>query len=158
MKYFFDDRQRQRDLFRIAEEWLYTPYRHRTGVKGLGADCIQFVGRVLEEVGALKWRRDLIPDYPRDWHLHHTDELLLDSIEKELNVERIYEPGSEKFNAKKLKNGDIILYKFGRASAHAGILFRDKVYQAITDIGVRKIHLMDPLWVKRVSYILRIKA
>ena len=62
----------------IVESWLETPYRHLTMVKGRGADCTLFIGACWQEAGILT---EVTYDYyPRDWHYHTTDELVLDGL------------------------------------------------------------------------------
>jgi cell wall-associated NlpC family hydrolase len=147
-KYYFDDAEKVAELGRILETWLGTPHRHHCGVKGLGADCIHFVGRVLEETGVGKWRKNLVPDYPRDWHLHNTRELLMERLIKEV-------PG-EMVNLDDLKDGDIILSHYGQASSHAAIYYQDYVWQVLDNIGVVKINISDR-WARRhMKYAYRI--
>lgn len=152
MKYYFEDEDKQKDLGRILESWRvpHTPYRHHCGVKGLGCDCLHFVGRVLEEIGLLKWRKGLFPDYPQDWHLHNTRELLSENIERELKVEKIY-PGN-------LMDGDIILHHYGKAASHAGIFFGGFVYHAISGAGVIRTSFEDQTFRKRMQFAYRVLA
>ncbi|MBN2568122.1 MAG: hypothetical protein JXB42_01695 [Deltaproteobacteria bacterium] len=150
MACYFDDAEKQKKLKDVLDSWLNTPFRHRCGVKGKGCDCIHFVGKVLEEMGVFKWRKSLILDYPRDWHLHRTKELLMDGILRELNVEKVEYPD--------LKNGDICLFRYGRASAHAALYFDRYFYQSITDVGVRRISSDDSETKKRMTHIFRVKA
>jgi len=140
MKYYFEDVEQQDKLRRILEEWIGTPHRHHCGVKGLGTDCIYFVARVLEEIGILKWRKDLVPDYPPDWHMHNTRELLKEHLEKEIRGEWV--------DLNVLTNGDITLSYFGKASSHAGIYMDGFIYQSLDHIGVRKIGASDR-WIKK---------
>ena len=148
MSYFFDIKENDASLKRILDEWLNTPFRHRCGVKGKGCDCIHFVAKVLEELGILKWRKDLIPDYPRDWHLHKTRELLKDSILKELNVESV--------TLSSLKNGDILLSHYGKASSHAAFYYGGYIYQALDRVGVKRINFNDQVYRAQMKFALRI--
>jgi len=148
MKYFFEDTEKQEQLKKILDEWMGTPFRHHCGVKGLGCDCIHFVARVFEEMGLIKWRKDFILDYPSDWHLHNTRELLKEAIERELNVEEV--------GFDNLINGDIILSHYGQASSHAAIYFDEHIYQAINDIGVCKIHISDRVFRRQMKFAYRI--
>ena len=150
MKYYFENLEKQKQLKKILDEWIGTPFRHHCGVKGLGCDCIHFVGRVLEEVGLLSWKKDLIADYPSDWHLHNTRELLKEAIERELNVEEV--------GFDNLINGDIILSHYGQASSHAAIYFDEHIYQAINDIGVCKTHISDRVFRRQMKFAYRILA
>lgn len=149
-KYFFEDEEKVAELGRRLEEWRGTPYRHHCGVKGLGADCIHFVCRVLEEMGIIKWRKNLVPDYPRDWHLHNTRELLMENLIKEV-------PG-EKVGLDDLRDGDIILSHYGQAASHAGIYYQGYVWQALDGVGVIKIHISDRAAKRQMKYAYRIKC
>lgn len=146
MMYYFADVEKQKQLEKILTKWLDTPFRHHCGVKGLGCDCIHFVVRVCEEMKLLA--DVVIPDYPRDWHLHNTRELLEEGIIKNLNVEKI-----NLFNP---MNGDLICSHFGKAASHAGFYFDGYVYQALTDIGIRKINFNDKKFRKRMRFAYRI--
>jgi len=151
MKYYFEDVEKQTQLKLILDEWMDTPFRHKAGVKGVGCDCIHFVARVFEEMGLVTWHKKLIPDYPFDWHLHNTRELLAEGIEQVLNV--------EKFSKELPKsNGDILLYHSGKAASHASIFFDNYVYQSLTDIGVCKIHISDRVLRKQLQFLYRILA
>ncbi len=145
---FFSDIDKQKDLKKILDEWLDTPFRHHCSIKGLGCDCIHFVACVLDELKILILTKKTIPDYPRDWHLHNTRELLEEGIIKNLNVEKI--------NLSNPVNGDIICSHFGKAASHAGIYFDGYVYQALNDIGVRKINFNDKKFKKRMKFAYRI--
>ena len=150
MTYYFEDEKREKKLGRILEEWRGTPYRHHCGVKGLGCDCLHFVGRVLEEIGLLKWRKDLFPDYPRDWHLHNTRQVLSEGIERELKVEKV--------GLANPMDGDIILHHYGKAASHAGIFFDGFVYHAIAGAGVIRTSFQDQTFRKRMQFAYRVLA
>ncbi len=148
MKYFFEDEEKQQELKRILDEWMGTPFRHQCGVKGLGCDCAYFVAKVLEEAGALAWRKNLMPDYPKDWHLHNTRELLKETFEKEFQAEPI---GLDSF-----QNGDIILLHYGKAASHIGIFYDGYLYQAIEDVGVCRASTHEEGLTKRMRFAYRI--
>jgi len=150
MKYYFENIEKQNKLKLILDSWLGTPFRHQASVKGLGVDCINFVAKVLEELKILKWKKDLMPEYAPDWHMHRTQSLLIDGILQHLNVENVG------FN--NLMNGDLIIYFFGRAASHASIYYDDHTYQAVNDIGVVKLPVSDRMWWKRKRYNFRILA
>ena len=146
--YYFEGLKEQNKLKKILDEWLNTPFRHHCGVKGLGCDCIHFVTCVLDELGILILTKKTIPDYPKDWHLHNTRELLEEGIIKNLNVEKI--------SLSNPVNGDLICSHFGKAASHAGIYFDGYIYQALNDIGVRKINFNDKKFRKRMRFAYRI--
>jgi cell wall-associated NlpC family hydrolase len=148
MANYFDDPEKQLELKRILDEWMGTPFRHHCGVKKLGCDCIHFVARVFEEMGVLRWRKNLVPDYPRDWHLHNTRELLLERLVKELNVipADLNHP----------MNGDILLSHYGKASSHAAIYCDGYIYQSVDGIGVCKINFSDATFRRQMKYAFRV--
>ncbi len=144
----FESTDMQDKLRRTLTSWLGTPYRHRAGVKGMGCDCIHFVARVMEELGLLTWRDDIMPDYPRDWHIHNTRELLSESIEKEFTVKQ-QPPGC-------FANGDILLFHFGKAASHAGIFCDDTIWQAMDRIGVIAMTVQDRIMMRQLRYVYRV--
>lgn len=145
---YFGDFEKQQQLKKILDEWIGTPFRHHCGVKGLGCDCIHFVARVFEEIGFLTWRKNMIPNYPKDWHIHNTRELLAEKILENNCIEQI--------KLSELKNGDIVLSHFGKAASHAGIYFNKYVYQALTHAGVCKISFVDKLVQRHMKFAYRL--
>ena len=148
MKNYFEDIKGQKQLEKILNEWIGTPFRHHCGVKGLGCDCIHFVARVFEEVGCLTWHKNMVSDYPKDWHVHNTRELLAEKILENMLAKKI--------KLSELKNGDIILSHYGKAASHAGIYFKGYVYQALNKIGVCKINFTDRSFRKRMKFAYRV--
>lgn len=144
--YFFEDIEKQKELEKVLKSWLNTPYRHWCGVKGLGADCIHFVIRVLEEVKFFQ-HPVKIPRYDKDWHLHRGDELLLRGI-----------IGSNRFkdiSDQEPINGDLILFQYGRAVSHVAIYYNLGLYQSFNRYGVRCFNWRDVNWYKRKTHIFR---
>ena len=79
----FDNDEEWSRVRRIALEWIGTPYRHLSMVKGRGADCTLFLGGVLLEAGILK---EIKYDYySRDWHIHTKEEFVKESWIKHLS-------------------------------------------------------------------------
>jgi NlpC/P60 family putative phage cell wall peptidase len=131
------------------ESWIDTPFRHRTGVKGLGCDCIHFIAGVLKTFNLVQTeRKGFIPEYGFDWNLHKTRELLLEGIKKEVNCIEV--------PVTWLANGDLVLFKFGKASAHVAFYLKEYFYHSITDIGVVKSQIGSGEWKQRITHVLRI--
>jgi len=149
IKYFFSDEEKRADLKRVMDEWLNTPFRHKTCVKGLGCDCVHFVGGVMEELHLCVVKRLKIPNYPRDWHLHNTRELLLEGIEAAFDVVAISLDGN-------LMDGDLILSHYGKASSHIGVYFGGYVYQAVDGIGVNRINFNDRKFRSQMKFVRRL--
>lgn len=149
-KWFFDNEYNLARLVKEMEEWEGTPYMHHTGVKQRGCDCIHLIVKVMEPIGVFKGRAIVIPKYPRDWHLHRREALLVDGIRKQMNVEEV--------DREKPRNGDIILYEFGLHEAHGGIYYDGHVIQALNDMGVTSRHYEDPDFFNRMRRCFRFKA
>jgi cell wall-associated NlpC family hydrolase len=142
---FFDSPVEIDQLREEVASWVGTPYRHWCGVKGLGCDCIHFVARVFESQGGGPYK---IPWYPKDWHLHLGRELLMEGILA--NSKAVEVPISE------VKNGDIVLYRFGRASSHSAIYLDNHVYSAITRARLEGIHWDDVFLKHRIFKVFRV--
>lgn len=150
-RYYFDDPLHCEQLGRELMEWLKTPFRHHSGVKGFGVDCIHLVTLAMVNVGAFTPdAAERIPAYPKDWHLHNGAELILQGMRELTNCEELPRPLDSPMD------GDIYLYRFGKASSHAGVYFRRKVYQAVTDRVAERIDWLDPTWYRRRRYGFRV--
>jgi cell wall-associated NlpC family hydrolase len=98
------------NIVRAAKEWLGTPYHHHARVKHAGADCAMFPLVVYQECGVLP-REYRPPQYSVQWHLHRSEELYLNEIEKFV-VETDAPPQS----------ADFIVFRFGRTYSHGAIV------------------------------------
>jgi len=78
--------QRGALIIEKAREWIGTPYRHASAVKGRGSDCIGFAFAVYKELGLIDPNLRLPKNYSRepsdrtmqiylDKHLKKTDEI-----------------------------------------------------------------------------------
>jgi cell wall-associated NlpC family hydrolase len=140
---------KQQELLTELKSWLRTPYRHWSGVKGKGVDCIHFVAKSMENVGALQGKVLIIQKYPHDWHLHRGEPLLKEGIERHFNHIMIKDKDA-------LENGDIILYKYGRQAAHSAIYFDGDCYQALNGSVVHTRSYRDSDFYDRVRFIYRV--
>jgi NlpC/P60 family putative phage cell wall peptidase len=98
----------RQQVVREVRTWLYTPYRHKGRVKGVGVDC----GGLLYEIyNPLFGPFAPFPeDYAPDWALHKDDhELYLNFIMP--YVQEVEAPVV----------GGFSLFKYGRAYSHAAI-------------------------------------
>ena len=134
MTWYFTPIERQLRLKEIIDSWIGTPFRHRCAVKGKkgGVDCINFCGEVYKEMGILDSYE--LPKYGKDWHLHRQGEKLLTGIFDFADAHPTYNLKSVGFNNP--KNGDIIMFQYGRASAHTSIYYDGSVYQVLTNLRV----------------------
>ena len=101
----------QRDsVVRAAREWMGTPYHHKAAVKGAGADCAMFPIAVYKECGIIAADYQP-PEYSTQWHLHRSDELYLQEVERfAVEIEDPPQPA------------DFVVFKFGRTFSHGAIV------------------------------------
>lgn len=94
-----------------ARSWLRTPYHEHARIKGVGVDCAQLLIGVYCD--ALGIREPEAQAYAIDWFLHSAEEKYLDGIAPyAIRLPEGAEP----------EPGDLALFRFGRAVAHAGII------------------------------------
>jgi cell wall-associated NlpC family hydrolase len=119
-----DFRQR---IVNEAREWVGTPYRHFSSVKGSGADCGLFIMKVYENVGLINYVQPAF--YPVDWAFHNPTGEMFEQIVKGYCIE--ISKGEEGL-------GDIILYKFGKVLSHAAIIVEnDMIIHSEKPVGVK---------------------
>lgn len=142
---YFNNEENRKRLEKSLNEWLGTPYRHRCCAKGLGTDCIHFVMGVFDDLGIVKKEQVNIPNYAPDWHLHTGHELLMDGITKHLQgrIEIIEVDKDTVLDL--IKDGDIGIFHWGKADAHAAIYYNGFVYCAQKIGGVTKWNLKDAM-------------
>jgi cell wall-associated NlpC family hydrolase len=95
-----------------ALTWINTPYHYHARVKGVGVDCAQLLCAVYEACG-------LVPhidpgNYAHDWHLHRGEEVFIGWLER-VGAREVLAPDRP-------VPGDVVLFKYGRAYSHGGIL------------------------------------
>jgi len=126
---------------KILFSWIGTPYRHLTMVKGRGADCTLFIAAVLIEAKVMS--RIEYDYYPKDWHIHTTEEKVLDGFFRHMTTGCF--PG---FTFARLDTGhpkhrgDILTFSTTSTgvSNHAGVyLGDDKMIHSIEQRGVSVI-------------------
>jgi cell wall-associated NlpC family hydrolase len=142
---FFADEKRVQLLRDEVNGWVGTPYRHWSGVKGMGCDCIHFVARVFEAMGLGPYK---IPWYPKDWHLHRSQELLETGIVTQNKMTEV--------SPNEVMDGDVLLYQYGRTISHSAIYVDGYVYGALTGAKVEKIRFTDKTSRKRLVKVLRL--
>jgi len=149
MNIYFKNVERLEALEDELESWVDTPFRHRTMVKGLGCDCIHFIVGVLKHFDLVQTeKKGFMPEYGPDWNLHNTRELLLDGIKRE--VKCIEVPVDD------IVDGDLVLFKYGKASAHVAFKLKEHFYHSVTEVGVIKTQFEDETWNGKITHVLRI--
>jgi cell wall-associated NlpC family hydrolase len=93
-----------------AMSWLGTPWHHASRVKGAGVDCANLVIAAYHGAGVMP---DIQPgEYPRDWHIHKTEERFLAFVPSFAREIAEAEVGP----------GDLILFRIGRVYSHGAIV------------------------------------
>lgn len=147
-------------IIAISETWIGTPYRHLWMKKKRGADCTLFLGGIFLEGGILA-RVERPEYYSRDWHMHTTEELVLESLVDHLK--RNLTPG---FSAEIIRDPDpnqvqvCDLMAFwtcdSKISNHAGMyLGDDHMINSINGRGVVKTHY-GRFWKERLTTVFRV--
>lgn len=104
--------------------WLRTPYHPNARIKGVGVDCAQFPAAVYEAAGLIP---HVEPKYDRGWHLHRDQELYAEFVMQ----------FAREIPTDSARPGDLMLWRFGRAFSHGGILLPEgQVAHACIGIGV----------------------
>jgi len=106
-----------------AQTWMGTPWHHAARVRGAGVDCGLFLAAVYEAAGLAP---HLEPDqYPQDWMLHTSEELLLNQVQAYAREVAAPQPG------------DIALWQIGRTWSHAAIVLAwPRVIHTLAGCGV----------------------
>jgi cell wall-associated NlpC family hydrolase len=117
------DQERQA-VVQEARTWLGTPYHHMARIKKAGVDCAMLLAEVYERAGIIDHLA--VEPYSMQWHLHRDDERLIGIVEQYASV------------TETPQIGDVVLFRFGRAHSHAGIIVGDggEIIHAVVDIGV----------------------
>jgi cell wall-associated NlpC family hydrolase len=128
-----------RKIIEEADTWIGTPYKHYSGIKGVGADCGLFIMRVYANCGLIEYKQPEF--YPTDWAWHSpTGEWF-----KEIVLENC-----TKIEKEEVKTGDIILYKFGKTLSHGSLLMdNDMIIHSEIGIGVTVSNRFANTWSKR---------
>jgi hypothetical protein len=101
-------------VVREAQEWIGTPFIHEARVKGVGADCAQFLIGVYSRAGILDPFD--VPHHPIQWHLHPD----APGFDKDLYIRELQRYARE-ISAPPLP-GDIAVFWWGHAYAHSAIV------------------------------------
>lgn len=97
-----------------AIKWKGVKYQHRSATKQ-GCDCTGLIVGVMQALGYMKNYK--MRKYPSDWNLHAmADNYILEEIER--FADKISD----------MRSGDIILFRFGKCVAHAGILLENRLF------------------------------
>lgn len=154
---YFDDDLKWAPFITELKEWAGTPYRHLGHWKGRGADCTLYLATALKNAGILTQTK--YEYYSRDWHIHGTDELVVNSY---LSNEEYLLPGlcfevTDGVPETSVR-GDFLMMSLDGAKLihHAAVLIADNaLMQCIPARGVVETSFHD-WWKRHVRRTVRI--
>lgn len=121
-----------------AKKWLGTPYMNNTMVRGVGVDCAYLLVAALVDSGVMRADWLEIENYSNEWHLHHSEEKYLKYVQQVADEVDMASP---------IKEGDFLLYQYGRCISHGAIYVGDGlVIHSFVDYGVIYSKLDDSLF------------
>ena len=116
-------------LVQEARTWVGTPYHHQARVKGVGVDCANLIAGIAEACG---YEPVILQPYSTQWHLHNSEEKLLNILESYGCTATTLE---EQFGN---YEGSIITFKFGHVSSHVGIFTSPNTF-VHADVRIGKV-------------------
>lgn len=120
------------ELITEVRSWLGTKWVHGQSVKGAGVDCIHFPMQVYKNLGVLPEDYKM-PTYARDWAMHNKTSLIERGLEE--LCDRLPTIDDAEI-------GDIVVFKTGMTTGHAGIYIGDgRVIHSEIRNGVREDNL-----------------
>lgn len=142
--------QREIALRSEIERWLGTPFLHAGNLRGVGVDCVQFVGQLMVSAGVVDSYD--FGYYPLDWSQHRDRSIILGYIEATGRFHRVEAGQSPHF-------GDIAMFRVGRCVHHCGVIVSPVVFAHVLSRGrVCYGRLDDPTWSKRLDSFYRATA
>lgn len=126
-----------------AKLWLGTPHQHQASARGVGADCIGFIGGVALECGiaeAFAWRAD---SRCKGYGRQPDPVMLLAACERYL----------DEIPLRDVRIADILVFRFHDQPQHFGLVVATEPLTIIHSlIGARKValHRVDSLWRQRI--------
>ena len=120
-----------------AKSWLGTPHINNARVKGKGVDCAQLLVGSLEDCGTIQKGEITAPPYSSEWHLHRSEEKLLQQVRARC----------QEVAAEEMQPGDFLLYQYGRCVSHAAVYCGDGIVcHALVDHGVVLTDINDVMF------------
>lgn len=92
-----------------ARSWVGSRWIHGQSVKGVGADCIQFIASVARNLGWIPNSYKTMK-YARDWAMHNDRSILIEELSKV----------AEQVDINGIKIGDVLIFNTGKCAGHAG--------------------------------------
>ena len=122
-------------IARAAMGWLGTPHINGARLKGIGVDCGMLLIASLEDAGMIERGAIKIPPYSNEWHLHRSEQVFLEHVQKYCH------------KVDTMKPGDFLLYQFGRCISHGAVYIGNmRVVHAYVNRGVILSDITDTMF------------
>jgi NlpC/P60 family putative phage cell wall peptidase len=131
-------------VVQIARDWIGTPYRHQSAVKGAGSDCLGLLRGVWRELYGAE--PEAVPAYTADWSEPENEERLWQAALRHLK---------EVHPSAALSSGQVLLFRMrdGAVAKHIGLVAevadRASFIHAYSGHAVVESPLSAP-WLRRV--------
>lgn len=146
MKAFFCGEERVRRLELAAQEWVGTPFRNGSRVRGVGANCVGAVAGVLIDAGFA------VPEYPQvatRWARDHTDSAMATWLDGQRCFAAIGDVGL-------ISPGDVAGMQVGRCIHHLCLILPDgRFLQCSEGMGVIILSQAERQFTKRLARVWR---
>lgn len=131
-----------------ALSWVDTPYHHRAKVKGVGVDCAMLVLCVAYNCDLVSEEQIVnSPKYNVQWHIHNTEEKLIDILK---------DYGCVEIPISDIAPGDIVAFQYGRVTSHLGIVTGETQFvHARMDIGRVVLNTLNMEFTDRLTHAYR---
>jgi cell wall-associated NlpC family hydrolase len=162
-KPFFEDVQRQQNLYVEARSWVNTPFVAHGRVKGPGGgvDCVHLVSAILAAVGFA--HRFDPPPYSVRAGQTSAHSQLIEYIDMHIPADRVsIERMMPHFSGKPIPDtsaiqaGDLLCFSLGRCAHHIGLVFGcGKFIHAMGRRGVLDSYIKDTTYLRRLVAVYR---
>ena len=115
MNAFFDSEQRMAALDAAATAWRGTPFRHNSGVRGEGANCVLAIVGVLRDAGFAVPQPELVPTSWARFQQDSAMELWIDARPELFQPMALSTPAA-------VHAGDLVGFKVGLCIHHLGLV------------------------------------
>jgi cell wall-associated NlpC family hydrolase len=129
----------------VAQSWLGTPFHHHGRLRGVGVDCVQLLGQILVEVGAITDYS--FPPYAMDAKAL-TRSIVVDYLEARPDFQRV--EGNT-------MPGDILCIRWHRVPHHCGLVIDAETFvHAVPGRGVVQSPIRERLFARRTEAVYRL--
>ena len=112
--------EKKSTILAAAQSWAGTPFRKRTEIIGVGADCVHLAHGIMRDAG-YRAPAITVEGYPLDWAKHRDDSLVVAWLEQSGVMVRMPEGTVP-------QAGDLLCVKQGRCSHHVALMIDERQF------------------------------